>query len=154
MPTAKKTAPAKKTTPAKKAAPVAKKAAPAAAGPLKPLKTALNKTALVAHLAETTGQEAKAVKAVAGRTRRRSAGLGAQEGRRLEFTMPGLFKVGVLNVPAKKKRTGIDPFTKVRTRTFAAKPATVKIKTARAEEAQGRRAVIGTCPGFVPGGIA
>jgi nucleoid DNA-binding protein len=126
MPTAKKTAPAKKTTPAKKAAPVAKKAAPAAAGPLKPLKTALNKTALVAHLAETTGQEPKAVKAV----------LAALEGAVLasvhkkgvgEFTMPGLFKVGVLNVPAKKKRVGIDPFTK-QERTFAAKPATVKIK--------------------------
>ena len=30
--------------------------------------------------------------------------------------------------PAKKKRTGIDPFTK-QERVFAAKPATVKIKT-------------------------
>ena len=127
MPTAKKTAPAKKTTPAKKAAPVAKKAAPAAAGPLKPLKTALNKTALVAHLAETTGQEPKAVKAV----------LAALEGAVLasvhkkgvgEFTMPGLFKVGVLNVPAKKKRLGKDPFTGAE-RMFAAKPASTKIKT-------------------------
>ena len=34
----------------------------------------------------------------------------------------------VINVPAKKKRRGIDPFTKVE-REFAAKPATVKIKT-------------------------
>lgn len=119
MPTAKKTAPAKKSTPAKKTA-------PAAAAPLKPLKTALNKTALVAHLAESTGLEPKAVKSV----------LAALEGAVLasvhkkgvgEFTMPGLFKVGVLNVPAKKKRVGIDPFTKVE-RTFAAKPATVKIR--------------------------
>jgi plastocyanin len=44
-----------------------------------------------------------------------------------EFTMPGLFKVSVVNVPAKKKRTGIDPFTK-QERVFAAKPASVKIK--------------------------
>ena len=37
-------------------------------------------------------------------------------------------EVNVVNVPAKKKRTGIDPFTK-QERVFAAKPATVKIKT-------------------------
>ena len=43
-------------------------------------------------------------------------------------TLPGLLKVNVINVPAKKKRRGIDPFTKVE-REFAAKPATVKIKT-------------------------
>jgi hypothetical protein len=44
------------------------------------------------------------------------------------FTLPGLLKVTVVNVPAKKKRVGIDPFTK-QERVFAAKPATVKIKT-------------------------
>ena len=44
------------------------------------------------------------------------------------FTLPGLLKVNVVNVPAKKKRTGIDPFTK-QERMFAAKPASVKIKT-------------------------
>jgi len=44
------------------------------------------------------------------------------------FTLPGLLKVNVINVPAKKKRRGIDPFTKVE-REFAAKPATVRIKT-------------------------
>jgi hypothetical protein len=44
------------------------------------------------------------------------------------FTLPGLLKVNVLNVPAKKKRVGIDPFTK-QERVFAAKPASVKIKT-------------------------
>jgi len=43
------------------------------------------------------------------------------------FTLPGLLKINVVNVPAKKKRTGIDPFTK-QERVFAAKPATVKIK--------------------------
>ena len=42
--------------------------------------------------------------------------------------MPGLLKVNVINVPAKKKRAGIDPFTK-QERVFAAKPASVKIKT-------------------------
>jgi hypothetical protein len=44
------------------------------------------------------------------------------------FTLPGLLKVNGVNVPAKKKRTGIDPFTK-QERVFATKPATVKIKT-------------------------
>ena len=44
------------------------------------------------------------------------------------FTLLGLLKINVINLPAKKKRTGIDPFTKVE-RVFAAKPATVKIKT-------------------------
>ena len=43
-------------------------------------------------------------------------------------TMPRTGATGVINVPAKKKRTGIDPFTK-QERVFAAKPATVKIKT-------------------------
>ncbi len=44
-----------------------------------------------------------------------------------EFTLPGLLKIGVQKVPAKKARKGIDPFTK-QERTFAAKPASVKIK--------------------------
>lgn len=105
-----------------KAAP-AKKAAPAAA---KPIKTAFNKSTLAAHLAQASGVEPKAVKAVVAalETTMLSSvskkGLGA-------FTMPGLFKVTVVNVPAKKARKGIDPFTKVE-RMFAAKPASVKIK--------------------------
>ena len=83
MATAKKTpAPAKKAVKAaapaaaKKAAPAAKKAAataakkaaapvakPVAAG-IKPIKTAFNKTTLIAHLAEQAGVEPKATKAV------------------------------------------------------------------------------------------
>jgi nucleoid DNA-binding protein len=116
---------------AKKAAAAPAKAAKAAApakpvAAPKPIKTALNKTGLVAHLAEQTGAEPKLVKAVVAALEStvlmsvHKKGLG-------EFTMPGLFKVSVVNVPAKKKRTGIDPFTK-QERVFAAKPATVKIK--------------------------
>jgi nucleoid DNA-binding protein len=137
MATAKKTpAPAKKATKAaapaktvKKAAAPAKaaktvKAAPAA---LKPLKTAFNKSSLAAHVAEQSGVDAKSAKAV----------LAALEGAILmsvnkkglgSFTLPGLLKVVVQNVPAKKKRMGKDPFTGVE-RMFAAKPASVKIKT-------------------------
>jgi len=122
---AKKAAPAKKAAAAKKAAPAAAPAkAPAA---VKPIKTAFNKSSLIAHLAEMAMVEAKAVKAVilsleaTMMASLHKKGLGS-------FTLPGLLKVNVINVPAKKKRTGIDPFTKVE-RVFAAKPATVKIKT-------------------------
>lgn len=103
-----------------------KAAAPKTVAATKPIKTAFNKTSLLAHLAEQTGVEPKAVKAVVAALEAtvlasvHKKGLG-------EFTMPGLYKVSVINVPAKKKRTGIDPFTKVE-RVFAAKPATVKIK--------------------------
>lgn len=139
MATAKKTtAPAKKAAPATKAAraaapakKAAKSAAPAApaknAAAVKPIKTAFNKSSLVTHLAEMAAVEVKAVKAVIASLEAtimasvHKKGLGS-------FTLPGLLKVNVVNVPAKKKRTGIDPFTK-QERVFAAKPATVKIKT-------------------------
>ena len=119
MATAKKTA-----AKAAKAAPAAKKAA---AGPMKPIKTALGKTALVAHLAEVAGVEPKAAKAVMAALEATIAASVSKKGLG-SFTLPGLLKVNVVNVPAKKKRVGIDPFTK-QERTFAAKPATVKIKT-------------------------
>ncbi|WP_313301907.1 HU family DNA-binding protein [Diaphorobacter sp.] len=135
MATAKKaSAPAKKAAPvqakAKAAAPAAKKtaaAAPAAPAALKPIKDPFNKSTLIAHLAAQSTVEPKAVKAV----------LAALEGAILasvhkkgsgEFTLPGLLKIGVLQVPAKKKRFGKDPFTGEE-RWFDPKPATVKIKT-------------------------
>lgn len=149
MATAKKSttkAPAKKAVPAKKAikasapkkkavksaAPANKKAVKAAAPAkavvaVKPIKTAFNKTSLMTHLADLAGVEVKAVKAILASLEAtilasvNKKGLGS-------FTLPGLLKVNVINVPAKKKRKGIDPFTKVE-RVFAAKPATVKIKT-------------------------
>ncbi len=126
---AKKAAPAKKAlkaaAPAKKAVKVAAAAKPAAT--VKPIKAAFNKTSLIAHLAEMAAVEIKAVKAIVASLEAtilasvHKKGLGS-------FTLPGLLKVNVINVPAKKKRTGIDPFTK-QERVFAAKPATVKIKT-------------------------
>jgi hypothetical protein len=125
MATAKKaTTTAASKAPAKKATP---KTAKPAAAPLKPIKTAFNKTSLVTHLAELAAVEAKAVKAVMASLEAtilasvHKKGLGS-------FTLPGLLKVTAVQVPAKKKRVGIDPFTKVE-RTFAAKPATVKVKT-------------------------
>lgn len=123
-----KAAPAKaapaKAAPAKAAPAKAVKTAPVA---LKPIKSAFNKSSLATHVAEQSGVDAKSVKSV----------LAALEGAMLmsvnkkglgSFTLPGLLKVTVQNVPAKKKRMGKDPFTGVE-RMFAAKPASVKIKT-------------------------
>ncbi len=105
-----------------KAAP-APKATPAA---VKPVKEALNKTTLVALLAEQAGVEPKAVKAVLAALE--SAILGSVHKKGAGgFTLPGLLKLDVVKVAAKPKRKGIDPFTK-QERVFAAKPASVKIK--------------------------
>ena len=136
MATAKKAKPAtKKTTAARgnakataksAAKPAAKAAAKPAAGPMKPIKEAFNKTGLVNHLAQSSGVEPKAVKAV----------MAALEGTVLAsvnkkgagaFVLPGLLKVTATAVPAKKARKGINPFTKEET-VFKAKPATTKLK--------------------------
>lgn len=132
MATAKKApAPAKKTT---KPAPAAKKVAaakPAAAVKpvvaLKPIKTAFNKTTLIAHLVEQSGVEPKAAKAVLAALESAILGSVHKKGSG-EFTLPGLLKIGLQQVPAKKKRFGKDPFTGEE-RWFPAKPASVKIKT-------------------------
>ncbi len=116
---------------AKKAvAPAAKKAAPAAAATpaaLKPIKAAFNKTTLVAHLAEQSGVEPKATKAVLAALEAAILGSVHKKGSG-EFTLPGVLKIGLQQVPAKKKRFGKDPFTGAE-RWFPAKPAAVKIKT-------------------------
>ena len=128
MATAKKTtAPAAKkaAAPAKKAAP--KAAAAAAPAALKPIKTAFNKTTLVAHLAEQSGVELKAARAVLAALESAILGSVHKKGSG-EFTLPGVLKIGLQQVPAKKKRFGKDPFTGEE-RWFPAKPASVKIKT-------------------------
>ena len=119
---------AKKTTPVSASKKTVKAAAPAKApAVLKPIKTAFNKTGLIAHVAELASVEPKAAKAVLAALEAtmlasiHKKGLG-------EFTLPGLLKITALNVPAKKKRLGKDPFTGVE-RMFAAKPASTKIKT-------------------------
>ncbi len=119
---------AKKTT---KPAPAAKstKPAPAAKAPaatIKPVKETLTKSALVAHLAEQSNVEPKAVKAVLAALE--SAVLGSVHKKGAgAFVLPGLLKIDVQKVPAKPKRKGINPFTKEE-QVFAAKPATVRIK--------------------------
>lgn len=107
-------------------APTKTKPAPAAAAPLKPIKTTFNKTSLLAHVAQTSGQEPKVVKAVLAALESTLLASINKKGAG-EFTWPGVVKVTALQVPAKKARKGIDPFTKVE-RMFAAKPASVKVK--------------------------
>ncbi|MCM2310235.1 MAG: HU family DNA-binding protein [Steroidobacteraceae bacterium] len=108
----------------KSARKTAKKTAPKAAA--KPIKGVLSKSALVKHLAGTTGAAAKDVRSViAALEDTIHAAIGKKGGR--TFVLPGLFKITVVNVPAKKARKGINPFTGEET-VFKAKPATVRVK--------------------------
>jgi len=135
-PTKKTAAPAtKKAAPASKkaAAPVAKKAAApavkkpvAAAAPLKPIKDSFTKASLTIHLAERSGVEPKAAKALLAALEETVLASIHKKGAK-EFTLPGLLKVVAQDVPAKKKRFGKDPFTG-EDKWFAAKPASVRLK--------------------------
>jgi nucleoid DNA-binding protein len=105
----------------------AKKAAKApAVAAVRPIKDTFTKGALASHLAEQSGVEPKAVKAVLAALEATVLGAINKKGAG-EFTLPGLLKIGVQKVPAKPKRKGINPFTKEE-QVFAAKPATVRIK--------------------------
>ncbi len=116
MAKAKKSArkPAKK--PARKAAPKAPQS----------IKSVLTKSALVAHLAGTTGAAVKDVRAVLAALEATIHSAIGKKGARV-FVLPGLLKITVTNVAAKPARKGVNPFTGEPT-TFKAKPATVKVK--------------------------
>ena len=106
-----------------------KKAAPkAAAKPAatKPIKDALSKSGLVAHIAENSGVAARDVRAVLASLEGAVHASVSKKGAG-SFTLPGVLKITSVNVPAKPKRKGINPFTKEE-QWFAAKPATVKVK--------------------------
>lgn len=102
------------------------KAAPKAAPTIKPIKDALTKSALIAYLAEQASVEAKQVKAVLAALEHTVLGAVHKKGAG-NFTLPGLFKISAVKVPAKPKRKGKNPFTGEE-QVFAAKPATVKVK--------------------------
>lgn len=110
--------------------PVAKKAAakaaPKAAIVVKPIKEALTKAGLAAHLAQAAGVEVKAAKAVLAALEATALGSVNKKGLG-SFVLPGLLKVTAQTVPAKAKRFGKDPFTGVE-RWFPAKPASVRVK--------------------------
>jgi nucleoid DNA-binding protein len=116
----------------KAAAPATKKAtAPAvkksvAAAPLKPIKDSFTKASLTIHLAERSGVEPKAAKALLAALEETVLASINKKGAK-EFTLPGLLKVVAQDVPAKKKRFGKDPFSG-EDKWFAAKPASVRLK--------------------------
>jgi len=103
---------------------VAKAAAPAKT--IKPIKEAMNKTALYASIAESTAVSKKDVAKVFdaladvlnGHIKKNAVG---------SFTVPGLFKVKTVRKPATKARKGINPFTGEET-VFKAKPARNVVK--------------------------
>jgi nucleoid DNA-binding protein len=98
----------------------ARKAAP------KAIKSVLSKSALIAHLAGTTGAAAKDVRAVLTALEGTISSAIGKQGARV-FVLPGLLKITVTNVAAKPARKGINPFTGEAT-IFKAKPATVRVK--------------------------
>ena len=102
----------------------AKKPAPKTAA--KQVKSVLSKSALVHHLAGTSGAAAKDVRAVIAALEDTIRASISKKGPRT-FVLPGLLKITAVAVPAKKARKGINPFTGEET-TFKAKPATVKVK--------------------------
>jgi nucleoid DNA-binding protein len=97
-----------------------------AGGSSKPIKNVLSKSALASHIAGSTGVASKDVKAVMGALEGAICGSINKKGAGM-FVLPGLLKITAVNVPAKPKRTGINPFTGLE-QTFAAKPASVKVK--------------------------
>ncbi len=126
MNTGKCMAKAQKAAAKKKAAPKAAPKAAAKAVVHKPIKEALGKSGLVAHIAEAAGVAPKDVRAVLASLEAAVTGSVHKKGAG-NFTLPGLLKITAVNVPAKPKRKGINPFTKEE-QWFAAKPATVKLK--------------------------
>jgi nucleoid DNA-binding protein len=125
-PAKKAPAPAKKAAAPAKKAPASKPAAKPAATPLKPIKTSFSKTSLTTFLAERSGVDAKAAKAIMAALEETILASIHKKGA-AGFTLPGLLKITAQSVPAKKARKGKDPFTGVE-RMFAAKPASTKIK--------------------------
>ena len=121
---------ATKKKPAKAAkAPKAAKAAkddPKAAPKPKAIKEPLNKSGLVAYLAENSGVASKDVKAVMASLEQAISASVNPKGAG-SFVLPGLLKVTAVKVPAVPKRKGINPFTKEET-VFKAKPAHIKLK--------------------------
>ena len=111
----------KKTATKAKAAP---KAAPAA---LKPMKETLTKSALVTHIAEQNELSRKQAAAVLATIENVILGSVHPKGAG-EFTFPGLMKVTLRKVPARKAGTLIrNPATGEMMKS-AAKPASVRVK--------------------------
>ncbi len=124
---ARKAAPVKKAAPAKKAAP--KKAARGAAEPgaIRPFKEMLTKSALINLIAEQNELPRKT--AVAVYATLEGLILGSLHPRGVgEFTMPGMFKVTLRKVPARRAGTLVRNPATGEMVPGAAKPASVRVK--------------------------
>jgi nucleoid DNA-binding protein len=80
----------------------------------------------LAHLVGKTELDRKTVQTILAHLENTIVGAIHKKGAG-EFTLPGLFKVVALQVPATKKRFGKNPFTG-EDHWFAAKPASAKVK--------------------------
>ena len=118
-------APAKKAT-AKKA-PAKKATAKAAPAKAQPVKAALTKSALVNLIAEQNGLTRGVAQGVLGTSE--SAMTGSLHPRGIgEFTLPGLLKISLRKVPARKAGTMIRNPSTGEMVPGAAKPASVRVK--------------------------
>ena len=128
-PAAKKTATksaAKKAGPATTAKPAAPAKKTTMNGAPRPLKDKFTKASLATRIATQAGVDPKQAKAVLAALEDTILGSVHKKGAG-RFTFSGLVKIGVQQVPAKKRRFGKDPFTGEE-RWFNAKPATVRLK--------------------------
>lgn len=91
-----------------------------------PIKKSFTKTEILADISESVGISRKEVDSVLLRLQEI---IGGHVKEALAFSIPGLFKIHVVNKPATKARKGTNPFTGEPT-VFKAKPAhkVVKIK--------------------------
>lgn len=92
----------------------------------KPIKEALNKSGLLAHIADQSGVELKSVRLVVAALESAIAASVGKKGAGT-FVLPGYLKISSIKVPAKPKRKGVNPFTGLE-QVFAAKPASLKVK--------------------------
>jgi len=81
---------------------------------------------ILTHTAEETGLSKKEVSAVLDALMGQIKSAVGKKGPGV-FAMPGLMKIVVVNKPATKARTGINPFTKLE-QVFKAKPARRMVK--------------------------
>ncbi|HZH44111.1 MAG TPA: HU family DNA-binding protein [Lysobacter sp.] len=107
-------------------APAKKGTAKKGGGAIKPISEPLGKSGLVNHIAERTELPARDVRAVLTALEEAAQASLGKKGCGV-FTLPGMLKITRVDVPAKPRRKGINPFTKEE-QWFAAKPASVKLK--------------------------
>jgi nucleoid DNA-binding protein len=118
---------AKATTKTTKPAAAAKKASKPAAAAIRPVKEAMTKSALIAHIAETNELPRKTAAAVYATLE--DLFLGSVHPRGLgEFTLPGLLKVSLRKVPARRAGTLVRNPANGEMIKAAAKPASIRVK--------------------------